>query len=325
MQTSDKGIAYLESREGVVLKAYRDAVGVLTIGAGLTKASGVIAPKPGMVISREEARRLLVLALGRNYEPAVAKAMPGARHYAFDGGVSFHYNTGAIGRASWVSAWRSRASAATVASANANIRARLGQWSKGGGRVLPGLKRRRAEEADIILHDKWPADLKVVDAPQADNNRYAVLVVSIAAGEIKAIREGFRSLGYEPGDDSVRILRQPVEAFQKHYDLTVDGKIGRATLATLQRELDARKAATQGGAVVVGGGGGAATGEAIAPDPTAGPDVSSLSSDLVFWAGVGAAALAVLYLAYLAWHYRDLVAARVQGTAPRLAAWLRRI
>lgn len=316
MQTSQKGVAFLDSREGVVLKAYRDPVGVWTIGSGLTAASGVIKPKAGMRITREEARDLLTKALRRNYEPGVAAAMPGARQAAFDGAVSFHFNTGAIGRASWVKAWRAR-------SAQNVIRAKINLWNKGGGRVLPGLKRRRSEEADIILLDRWPADLKAVpDTPPA-NRRYAIIVVSLSPDEIARVREGFRAIGFDPGTEAAGLLRAPVEAFQKKYDLAVDGMIGRATLSTLQRELDARKKTKQGtGGVVVGGGGAAGT-EAVAPDPSATPDASALPADLVFWIGTGVAVLAGIYLVWLAWHYRDMIAARIDGRLPRLASWLR--
>ena len=104
MQTSAEGVAFIERHEGVVLTAYRDPVGIWTIGSGLTAASGVVKPKAGMKISKAEAARLLSKALATNYEPAVARTMPGARQHEFDGGVSFHFNTGAIGRASWVRA-----------------------------------------------------------------------------------------------------------------------------------------------------------------------------------------------------------------------------
>ena len=62
MQTSQRGIAFLERHEGVVLRAYRCPAGHWTIGAGLTAASGVVTPKPGMVITRKEATRLLAVA-----------------------------------------------------------------------------------------------------------------------------------------------------------------------------------------------------------------------------------------------------------------------
>lgn len=74
MQTSERGVAFIERHEAVVLRAYRDPVGVWTIGAGLTAASGVVDPGPGMVITAEEASRLLTEALRRRYEPAVARA-----------------------------------------------------------------------------------------------------------------------------------------------------------------------------------------------------------------------------------------------------------
>lgn len=91
-----------------------------------------------MVITKDEASRLLGEALTRNYEPAVRAALPGARQQDFDGAVSFHFNTGAIGRASWVKAWAKRDWQ--------KVQAKLALWNKGGGKVLPGLKRRRDEE-----------------------------------------------------------------------------------------------------------------------------------------------------------------------------------
>ena len=104
MQTTseDKGIPFLKAHEGGVLTAYRCPAGKWTIGAGLTAATGVITPRAGMTITRAEASRLLKLALARNYEPAVRQALGSVSQHAFDGAVSFHFNTGAIGRASWV-------------------------------------------------------------------------------------------------------------------------------------------------------------------------------------------------------------------------------
>ena len=139
MQTSSKGIAFIESHEGVVLKSYRCPAGRWTIGTGITTASGVAKVTAGMTITRQQASELLHKALRRNYEPRVARAMPGAKQNEFDGGTSFDFNTGAIHKAGWVKLWRTKAAAS-------KIRAALGQWKKGGGRVLPGLVRRRAEE-----------------------------------------------------------------------------------------------------------------------------------------------------------------------------------
>jgi lysozyme len=315
MQTTskDKGIPFLEAHEGVVLTAYRCPAGVWTIGAGLTAASGVVRPHAGMTISRAEAGRLLKLALARNYEPAVRNAMGPVASHAFDGAVSFHFNTGAIGRASWVGAYKARHWA--------QVRSSLALWNKGGGRVLPGLERRRREEADVILLDKWPSDLRIASGVAPDDPQFASFVISVSAGEITEIREAFREMGFEPGAIAGKINRQAVVNFQRHYGLTVDGLIGKQTLSALQREIDARRKTKQGGAGAAGGSAVAGGNEVVAPDPTIEPGI--IGDPWITASGIVVTAIAVLFLAYLAWHYRDLIAARVQGFAPRLAGWLR--
>jgi lysozyme len=303
MQTSEKGIAFIERHEGVILKAYRDPVGIWTIGPGLTAASGVIKPAAGMVLSRERARELLSEALAANYEPGVMAAMPGARQHAFDGGVSFHFNTGAIGRASWVRKWRAH----DLPGARAAIRL----WNKAGGKVFPGLERRREEEYLLIAEGIYAAN-----PPPAARGALAGFANMVDAIEEARIRDGLASLGYGarstdllPG--STGILREGVEAFQRDYDLTVDGVIGKATLSTLQRALDARSK-TVAATTATGAGGGVAATDVVA-DPTALPP----------WLGWAVLALGALWLAWLAFTYRDALAARVQRTMPRLAAFLR--
>jgi lysozyme len=315
MQTTseDKGIPFLEAHEGVVLTAYRCPAGVWTIGAGLTAASGVVAPHAGMIITRAEARRLLKLALSRNYEPAVRQALGRVSQHAFDGAVSFHFNTGAVGRASWVGSYKAHDAA--------GVRSRLALWNKGGGRVLPGLQRRRREEADVILLGRWPNDLRVASDPAPLDPRFAAFVISVTSLEIAEIRDAFREVGFEPGATIAKVDRQAVLDFQRHYGLTVDGLIGKQTLSTLQRELDARRQSKQGGAGAAGGAAVAGGNEAVAPAPTVEPSI--IGDPWITAGGIAVAAIALLFLVYLAWHYRDLIAARVQGLAPRLAGWLR--
>jgi lysozyme len=315
MQTTseDKGIPFLEAHEGVVLTAYRCPAGKWTIGAGLTAASGVVAPHAGMSVTRAEARRLLKLALARNYEPGVRQVLGPVPQHAFDGAVSFHFNTGAIGRASWVGSYK--ADDAT------GVRSRLALWNKGGGRVLPGLQRRRREEADAILLDRWPNDLRVASDPAPVDPRFAAFVISVTSFEIAEIRDAFREVGFEPGPTVGKIDRQAVLDFQRQYGLTVDGLIGRQTLSALQRELDARRKSTRGGAGAAGGAAVAGGNEAVTPAPTVEPGI--IGEPWITACGVAVSAFAILFLAYLAWHYRDLIAARVQGFAPRIAGWLR--
>ena len=301
MQTSDKGIAFLERHEGVVLKAYRDPVGIWTIGAGLTAASGVVKPSAGMTITADEASALTRKALTANYEPAVEAAMPGAEQHEFDAGVSFHWNTGAIGRASWVRAWRIKAWE--------KVQAKLALWSKAKGRVLAGLKRRRDEEFKLLRFGIYEGAIGY--SPPKGLARF---VVPVDPETMAELRRQFTKLGYEPGASERGIFRTAVKAFQEDHDLTVDGVMGKATLSTLQRMTDARtKGALAGGATA-----------AAAP----GTQATELTGDLanlpwLDWFGWAALAACLIWLLWTAFHYRDALAARIAFVAPKTARFLR--
>ena len=302
MDISEPGIAMLEAEEGVVLRAYRCPAGVWTIGAGLTAASGVVTPRAGMVITPDEASALLARALEKNYEPAVDRAMwPGRPvQHEFDAGVMFHFNTGAIGRASWVRAWiRDNADAA---------RRGLMAWNKGGGKVLPGLVKRREREADLLLKGVYAPGKARRAAVTA--NGPARIALPLSAAEFSAARAALAGLGYAVGTDPIRITAQAVRAFQRDHDLTVDGILGRATLSTLQRRIDARRKTAVAAPALGLTGAGTATGgtDALAGVPLSGAVLLGLA---VLWAG------------WLAFQYRDAIAATVQRRLPRLARILR--
>lgn len=94
MKTSAIGRAALQGREGLRLTAYRDSVGVLTIGTGHTAACGAPIPHPGLTITAAEADACLERDLGR-FERAIADALkvPVAEH-EFDALVSIAFNVG---------------------------------------------------------------------------------------------------------------------------------------------------------------------------------------------------------------------------------------
>lgn len=299
MQTSAKGLEFLTRHEGVVLKAYRDLAGVWTIGAGLTAASGVVTPKSGMQIAATEADRLLSLALARNYEPAVRAALPGARQHEFDGAVSFHFNTGAIGRATWVTRWH--------AGDDEGVETGLARWVRAGGKVVQGLVVRRAAEARLILHGDYGRSAVPLGRQSGAHARIVPPV-----DDPEAIRRGLITLGYKPGATPGPILKEAVIAFQADHDLAADGIVGRATMATIGRALAARRKA---GASVGAGGVAAAASQAPAAETLADPGIMLAV----------AVAIAAVALAVTAWRYRDVVAARIRSRAPRLAAYLRRI
>ncbi len=306
MQTSSKGIAALQLEEGTVLRAYRCPAGVWTIGDGLTAASGVVKPRAGMVITAAEASRLLALALRNNYEPSVelamsvrGKAVVRPAQHEFDAGVSFHFNTGAIRKASWVKHWLAGA-------ARAQIRTALMAWNKGGGKVLPGLSARRDREAAMLLDGIY----RDVPGQRKPALTYATWGLPLSGAEIKAAMAGFSKLGYKIGDKADAIRLAAAMSFQSHHGLTVDGIIGRATLSTLQRRLDARAKAV---APLVGSAG-AVT--AVSTDTTA------QLADLPMVGPILLVA-ATLWGLSVAWRYRDVIAVKINTPLPRVAGFLR--
>lgn len=301
---SAKGIATLNLLEGCPLKAYRDVGGVWTIGAGLTAASGVIRPKMGMAITQAEADRLLQAALDQKYVPSVLKVMGvSSKQNVIDGAVSFHYNTGAIAKASWVAKFKRGDFAGT--------RAALRLWCKTKGHVVKGLERRREIEADIIILGKYPDNISTPVDKAIDN--YSRIAIPVSASDVAAIQNDFERLGYavKAGNN---FHKDAVEKFQRDNGLKVDGIIGKATLATLQRQVDARKK-TKIGATAAFATAAAGTGDAT---------YSGIDS-WGTWAGYGAAIIAVVYCTYLAWIYRDVIASKLEPAMPRLANWLRSI
>jgi lysozyme len=72
---------------------------------------------------------------------ALGPALPATSQAQFDALVSFHYNTGAIARATLTRKH--------VAGDFAGAAAEFARWNRAGGRVLPGLVRRRAAEAEL--------------------------------------------------------------------------------------------------------------------------------------------------------------------------------
>ena len=305
MQTSEQGRAALELEEGVVLRAYRDVVGVWTIGAGLTAASGVVKPVAGMVITRTEADVLLAKALA-GYENQVEVAMTKTAgaverpvQHAFDAGVSFHWNTGGIGRASWVKLWQAGAPRSAT-------RLSFTDWSKAGGKVLPALKARREREFLMLMDGTYRLPAPVA----APHPVYARWGLTLSGAETRAVFDGLRQWGYDPGTGPDLISLPAILAFQKDHGLTVDGIIGRATLATLQRRLDApAKAAMPVGAIAAALVGGA----------------TGLTDQLTLLPQADTAMLvaAGIWLAGHLWRYRDVVAATIAPAFPAAAALLR--
>lgn len=133
-----EGLELVKQFEGCKLKAYVCPAGILTIGYGSTGKH----VKPGMVITQDQAEELLRSDL-RRFEDCVAEAAPAATDNQFSAMVSFAFNVGcgAFEESTLLRMHR----AGKYGSASAQF----GRWTRGGGRVLPGLVRRRAAEAAL--------------------------------------------------------------------------------------------------------------------------------------------------------------------------------
>lgn len=136
--------------EAIVREAYKDSVGVWTWGIGVTNASGHNvdryrdAPQP-----IERCLEVFLWLLREKYIPAVVKAFTGftLTEAQFAAAVSFHYNTGAIGRASWVA----KVKAGDMAGAKKSIV----EWRK-----PPEIVGRRTKERDLFFSGAWSQDGK---------------------------------------------------------------------------------------------------------------------------------------------------------------------
>ena len=139
MKISERGIDLIKEFEGVRLNAYRDAVGVVTIGYGHTRTA-----KPGMQISAQTAEDLLRQDIAR-FEECVSNAVKvDLTQPQFDALVSFAFNVGcgALGRSTLLRLLN-RGDYDGAAK-------QFGRWNMAGGRRLAGLTRRRAAEAALF-------------------------------------------------------------------------------------------------------------------------------------------------------------------------------
>lgn len=139
-QINQAGLDLIKSFEGRELKAYRDPVGILTVGYGSTGPH----VREGMVLTEDEAEGLLRKDLER-FEAAVAKLCPVATDNQFSAMVCLAFNIGEGDGGFKTSTLRRLHNEGNYeGAADQFVR-----WNKAGGRVLKGLVRRRAAEADL--------------------------------------------------------------------------------------------------------------------------------------------------------------------------------
>ncbi|THV13720.1 glycoside hydrolase family protein [Rhizobium rhizophilum] len=301
--TSPRGRAFTRGHEGTVLTCYLDPVGIPTIGNGFTMRSaavrrelariGITRLVPGKTkITMAQNDAIFAAVLAEEFEPAVVKNSPADRtQYQMDAATSaiFNLGTGAMGWR-WAEAWRrgNVSSAGSILGSNYNT---------AGGRKLPGLVRRRREEAALFLRGDYgdhrytkPEGVQRVEQPVKPS------------GPDEVVREAQGLLvkaGFDPGKVDGWMgpkTTTAILAFQKaHPHLKADGILGPATLAQLRREATVTTEATTKGVA-----GGVAAGGA------------ALASGLPWvWIAAGAGVGVLGLVVYVAWRKRDVIARRM--------------
>lgn len=141
MKISKKGLDLIKHFEGLELKAYKDSVGVVTIGYGSTGPHVSM----GMVITQDQAEALLKQDVSR-FEKGVSDLVQvPLNQNQFDALVSFSFNLG-LGNLKSSTLLRKLNSLDYSGAANEFTR-----WNKAGGVVLKGLTRRREAEKVLFL------------------------------------------------------------------------------------------------------------------------------------------------------------------------------
>jgi len=223
MNVSQAGIDLIKEFEGLRLEAYRDAVGVWTIGYGHTETA-----RPGMKITEAEAEALLRYDIDKRV-PAIERALKvKVTQNQFDAIVSFVFNVG-------VGAFRSSTLLKNINRGDIEDEAdEFDRWVYAGGKKLPGLVRRRAAERALFESVEAPPpptevtewNMPVLSRPYQDSTA-ARLFLHLVDGRST-------SLPANPG-----ALEFSIKRYQRDNDLVIDGIAGKDTWGYLLRELDA--------------------------------------------------------------------------------------
>ena len=146
MKTSDKGVALIKQFEGFSAKPYLCPAGVPTIGYGATYyPDGKRVTMADRPVSEADATAMLRSMLA-SYEAGVSRyVLVPVTQGQFDALVSFAYNLG-------LSALKSSTLLRLLNARDyAGAAAQFARWNRAGGKVLPGLTRRREAERKLFV------------------------------------------------------------------------------------------------------------------------------------------------------------------------------
>jgi lysozyme len=152
--TSQAGREIIKTHEGLYLVAYLDPVGIWTIGWGHTRTA-----RKGMRITLAEAQLLLASDLEEFERCILRRVEVPLSQWEFDALVSLAFNIGcgAFGGSTLLRRLN--------AGDREGAAAEFPRWRLGGGRILPGLVRRRRAEQALFMEGgyEYAEQNRVVD------------------------------------------------------------------------------------------------------------------------------------------------------------------
>ena len=140
MKCSEAGLDLIRKFEGCQLEAYQDSVGIWTVGVGHTGPDVT----PGMQITQAQANALLVDDIHAAEDCIDAFVFQDLTQGQHDACVSFIFNLGC-------KAFRGSTLLTLINAGKFDEAAgQFQRWNKAGQKVLAGLVRRRAAEAELF-------------------------------------------------------------------------------------------------------------------------------------------------------------------------------
>lgn len=215
MKTSNKGVALIKEFEGRKLTAYLCPANVWTIGYGHTTAAGSPIVRQGMRITEEEADAILRRDLVR-YENGVERLVKVPLNQSqFDALVSFCFNVGegALGKSTLLRRLN-RGEYDSVPS-------ELMKWTRGGGKELPGLVRRRRAEAKLWrdLDNRPPASPEEARV-QPEPPKPSKTMAQSREGNAAAVAGAGAALA--AGNEAARTVKETADNVSSFRDLLTD-------------------------------------------------------------------------------------------------------
>lgn len=170
MKTSLNGRSLIERFEGCILQAYDDhndqivqpgetVHGTLTIGYGHTSAAGAPIVFIGQTITKDEADSILSADLEKVEREVTSLVNVPINQDQFDALVSFHFNTGALGRSTLLKDLNQ--------SQYSEAADQFLVWDHEGTTVIEGLLRRREAERALFLSTPVQPTSPIQTPPQA--------------------------------------------------------------------------------------------------------------------------------------------------------------